>query len=131
MTTPLEAFADILQAMPELAGYTLARGEWVEERTSAAARYLTLSQSSARAPLLDAVRFIAVQILIVGKRNESEISKVEEAANALPSLIRAAAVCWPVAALRIVTDVAGPSFSEQGRPVYELTVEMMYQTEEA
>lgn len=129
MTTPLDDFrAYLLQH--DTTGFVFAKGRWTETAATSGTRYIVLRQSASRRPVLN-MRYIGVQVLIVGKREEgATMGEVEAFANGLNSFVQQRKTGCSIVAVSTLTDVVGPSFTQENRPVYELNFEMMYQTEE-
>lgn len=127
MSTPLEDFRAYLEQY-DTTGYSFALGRWTETTNTASNRYIVLRQYGARRPILS-MRFVGVQVLIVGKRDEqSGISAVSQFANGLHDFVQQRKTGCSVVAVNTVTDVVGPSYTAEGRPVFELNFEMMYQS---
>lgn len=129
MSSPLDDFRTYLMQL-DTTGFTFAKGRWTEMPATANFRYIVLRQSASRRPILN-LRFIGVQVLIVGKREEgATMGEVEAFANSLNGFVQQRKTGCSIVAVSTLTDVVGPSFTEENRPVYELNFEMMYQTEE-
>lgn len=127
MSTPLEDFRAYLEQY-DTTGYSFALGRWTETSDNAGTRYIVLRQYGARRPILS-MRFVGVQVLIVGKRDDqSGTSAVSQFANGLHDFVQQQKTGCSVVAVNTVTDVVGPSFTEENRPVFELNFEMMYQS---
>lgn len=129
MSSPLDDFRAYL-SQHDTTGFTFAKGRWTETANTANTRYIVLRQSGSRRPVLN-LRYIGVQVLIVGKREEgATMGAVEAFANGLNSFVQQRKTGCSIVAVSTLTDVVGPSFTQENRPVYELNFEMMYQTEE-
>ena len=126
-STPLDDFKAYLE-QHDTTGYSFALGRWTETGNTANNRYIVLKQFAARRPILS-MRFVGVQVLIVGKRDEqSGISEVNQFANGLHEFVQQRKTGCSVVAVNTATEVVGPSFTEENRPVFELNFEMMYQS---
>lgn len=132
MSTPLNDFKAYLEQYPDLntLGYNFARGRWYEDNSSANERFIVIRQSGSSRPVRS-LRYITVQVLIVGKRDEGATTEdVEEFANSLHNFVQSAKTGCSIVSVSTLTDVVGPSYTEHDRPVYELNLQMIYQTEE-
>lgn len=127
MSTPLDDFKAYLE-QHDTTGYSFALGRWTETANNANTRYIVLRQYGARRPILS-MRFVGVQVLVVGRRDEqSGISDVSQFANGLHDFVQQRKTGCSIVTVNTVTDVVGPSFTEENRPVFELNFEMMYQS---
>lgn len=127
MSTPLDDFKAYLEQY-DTADYSFALGRWTETTNTANNRYIVLRQYAARRPILS-MRFIGIQVLIVGRRDEQQgVSYVSQFANGLHDFVQQRKTGCSVVAVNTITDVVGPSYTEENRPVFELNLEMMYQS---
>ena len=127
MSAPLDDFRAYLE-QHDTTGYSFALGRWTETANNADTRYIVLRQFGARRPILS-MRFIGIQVLIVGKRDDHQgVSYVSQFANGLHDFVQQRKTGCSVVAVNTVTDVVGPSYTAEGRPVFELNFEMMYQS---
>lgn len=127
MSTPLDDFKAYLE-QHDTTGWTWALGRWVETKDTAATRFIVLRQFPARRPRLS-MRFIGIQVLIVGKRDEGTgLAEVNKFANGLHDFILQRKTGCSVVAVNTTTDVVGPSYTTEDRPIFEINFEMMYQS---
>lgn len=128
-TSPLDDFRAYL-SQHDTTGYSWAQGRWTETSSTANTRYIVLKQFPARRPTLS-LRYIGVQVLIVGRRDEGAgLSEVNRFANGFHDFVQQRRTGCSIVAVNTITDVVGPTFTSEGRPVFEINFEMMYQNEE-
>lgn len=124
--SPIVLFQDWLSQYVTLAGYTLSRGMW-DESAGDGKRYVCLWIQSGRAAMVGEVTYPHIRIIVAGERNgrsTGDTPAVEAFAQQIleQALLNSETSC--IAHLMPLGNLMGPSFSDQGRPYYELNFEL-------